>query len=146
MLSRAGVADRLAHRGYPAGQSRFRNDPAAPHRFKQLIFADDTIAVLHEMDQQVEDLRLKRDRLAAAAQFATVEIEQMIAEAKLQTRAPAADRGRAFSAKPKGYFRKESGFSQSLRPGSRPSSADRSQWSSTSSGQRRPGMQKIEHA
>ena len=60
----AAVADRLAHRIDVAGQGRLRDDPPAPHRRQQIVLADDVLAVLHEMEQQVEDLRPDRNRLA----------------------------------------------------------------------------------
>jgi|SRR6516225_10976212 len=58
------------------------------HRFQQVVLADHAIAVLHQIDQQVEDLRLERDQCAAAPQFATVAIEAMIPKAELQARPP----------------------------------------------------------
>ena len=63
----AAVADRLAHRIDVAGQGRFGDDPPAPHRIQQVVLADDALAVLHQIEQQVEDLRPDRDRLASRA-------------------------------------------------------------------------------
>ena len=46
----------------------------------QLVLADHPVAIAHQIDEKVEHLRLERDPLAAAAQFATLDIEHMIAE------------------------------------------------------------------
>ena len=63
----AAVADRLARRVDPAGQGRFRNDPAIPDIFDQIVLGDDALAIFDQINQQIEDLRLDRDVLAAAA-------------------------------------------------------------------------------
>jgi hypothetical protein len=43
-------------------------------------FADDAIAILDEINQNVEDLRLARDNGAAHAQFTTFAVEREILE------------------------------------------------------------------
>ena len=58
-------------------------DAALPDRGDQIVLADDAIAVLHQVNQQVEHLRLDRDRLGAAAQLAPVGIKHMICKEKL---------------------------------------------------------------
>ena len=65
----AGVADRLARGVDAAGQRGVRHDAAAPDRGDQIILADDPVAIVDQIDQQVEDLRLdgnERRRCAAA--------------------------------------------------------------------------------
>ena len=62
----AAVADRLSRRVDPAGQGRFRNDPAIPDIFDQIVLGDDALAIFDQINQQIEDLRLDRDALAAA--------------------------------------------------------------------------------
>ena len=47
----AGIADGLAHRIDVAGDRRFRDDPAVPHRLEQVVLADDAIAVVDELQQ-----------------------------------------------------------------------------------------------
>ena len=37
---------------------RIRHDPAAPDRGDEIVLADDAVAVLHQVNQQVEHLRL----------------------------------------------------------------------------------------
>jgi hypothetical protein len=44
---------------------------------QQLVLADDPLRLLHEINQQVEDLRLDHDRLAAAPQLAARDIEDI---------------------------------------------------------------------
>src|SRR3546814_9819011 len=47
------VADRLAHRIDMAGASGLRDDPAAPDHLNQVVIGDDSLAVLHQVKQQV---------------------------------------------------------------------------------------------
>ena len=42
----------------------FGHDAAAPDRRDQIVLADDAVAVLHQVNQQVEHLRLDRNQLA----------------------------------------------------------------------------------
>ena len=67
----------------------FRDDAAAPDRGDQIVLADDAVAVLHQVDQQVEHLRLDGDGVGAAPQLAPVHIKRMIAKEKLHFRRPA---------------------------------------------------------
>ena len=71
----AAVADRLARGIDAAGQRRIRDDAAPPDRGDQVVLADDAVAILDQVDQQIEHLRLERDQLAAAPQFAPILIE-----------------------------------------------------------------------
>ena len=68
LLVAAVVVDRLAHGIDPAGQGRFGDDAAVPDVVEQLVLADHAIAVLDEIEQNVEHLRLERDAFAAAAE------------------------------------------------------------------------------
>src|SRR5262249_35019444 len=79
----AAVADRLSRGVDAAGQGRIRNDTAAPDRGDQIVLADDAVAVLHQINQQVEHLRLDGDGIGAAAQFAAVDVKHMISKVKL---------------------------------------------------------------
>ena len=42
------------------------------------------MAVLHQINQQIEDLRLDRDQFGATPEFASVDVKQMIAKEKFQ--------------------------------------------------------------
>ena len=77
MAARVG---RPARRIDAIGNSRFRDDAAVPYGPQQLVCGDDAFRVLHEIDQQVEDLGLDHDRLGAAPQLAPRDIEEVIVE------------------------------------------------------------------
>src|SRR4029077_19306422 len=62
------------------------NDPATPNRCNQVVLADHPVAVLNQINQQVEYLRLDGNGLGAAAQFAPVGVKCMIAKEKLHWR------------------------------------------------------------
>ena len=91
LLVLAAVADRLARGVDAAGQRRIRHDPAAPDRSNQIVLADDAVAVLHQVNQQIEHLRLDRNGLGAAAQFAPIDVKRMIGKEKLHVGAPEPD-------------------------------------------------------
>ncbi len=88
MLFLAAVADRFAHRVDMAGQGRFRDDPPAPHRVQQAVLADDMLAVLHQVKQQVEDLRTDRDGLRPSRQLPPLRVEHAVFENELHVSAP----------------------------------------------------------
>jgi hypothetical protein len=76
-LRLAAVADGLTRRVDPASERRVRHDPPAPHRGDEVVLADDAVAVLDEVDEEVEHLRLDHDRLFAAAKLAAGGIEHV---------------------------------------------------------------------
>src|SRR5882724_6517489 len=86
LLLLAIVADGTSSGVDAAVERRVRYDPAAPHQSNEIVPADDVIAVLQEMDQQIEHLRLGRDQLAAASQLATAGIKGVIIKAKSHVR------------------------------------------------------------
>ena len=67
----------------------FRDDAAAPDRGDQIVLADHPIAVLHEIHQQVEHLRLHGDGFAAAPQLAPTHVKDLIRKGKLHFDRPA---------------------------------------------------------
>src|SRR5262249_11657175 len=83
LLVPAAVADRLARGVDAAGQRRIRHVAAAPDRGDEILLADDALAVRHEVDEQVEYLRLDGNRRRATAQLAPVDIKRMIGKEKL---------------------------------------------------------------
>jgi len=91
LLVFAAVADRLSGGVDAAGQGRIRHDPAVPDRGDEVVLADDAVAVLHQVNQKVEHLRLDGDGLGAAAELASVGIKPMIGEDKLHVAAPNPD-------------------------------------------------------
>src|SRR5581483_6904970 len=82
LLVAAVVVDRLAHGVDPAGQGRFGHDASVPDLVEQFVLADHAIAVLDEIEQNVEHLRLQRDALAGAAQLPPIDIKYMICKEK----------------------------------------------------------------
>ena len=108
----AAVADRLARGIDAAAQGRIRNDPAAPDRRDEIIFADDAVAVLDQIDQQVEHLRLDGNRLRPAAQLAPVGIKRMIGKEKLHGYRP--KRRRPLSRNNQARLKDKSSAGQSL--------------------------------
>ena len=80
LLSPAAVAEGLAHGIDAAVERRVRHDAAAPDRCNQIVFADDAIAVLDQVNQQVKDLRLDRNVRATRVQFPPLAVEREIIE------------------------------------------------------------------
>jgi hypothetical protein len=76
----ARVADRAARRIDAIGDRRFLYGAAVPYGLQTLVLGDDAFRVLHEMGQQVEDLRPDHDRLGAALQLAARDVEDKIVE------------------------------------------------------------------
>jgi hypothetical protein len=76
----AAVADRASRRIDAAGQGRFRDDPAVPDGFDQLVFGHDPVAVGDEKGEYVEDLRLNGNRPVRLHQFASISVERVIFE------------------------------------------------------------------
>ena len=68
------------------GEGGFRDDPAAPHGFDQVILGHHALAVPQQVHQQVEDLRPDRDRVGPADQFPPIRIEDVVLEDKSNPR------------------------------------------------------------
>src|SRR4029453_1345082 len=83
----ATVADRFARGVDTAVESRVRHDPAAPNRSDKIVLANNAVTVLDEIQQQVEHLRLKRDKLRAPPKLPAIRIEYLVFKAKLHVRA-----------------------------------------------------------
>ena len=83
VLMPAVVADCPARGVDPARERRFRNDPSLPDGVDQIVFADDTIMVFHEIHQQVEYLRLDGDLVTGAGELASIGIKHMISKQNL---------------------------------------------------------------
>jgi hypothetical protein len=75
-LFEAVIADRAARSIDPACQRGFRDGAPLPNGRKQLVLAHYALAVLDQIHQKVEDLRLDRHELSRATQFATGRIER----------------------------------------------------------------------
>src|SRR5216683_813345 len=88
LLAVAVVADCLARSVDAAGQGRIGHNAAAPHRRNEIVLCDDAIAVLHNVDQQIEYLRLHCNGLGTTAQLTPVDVKRMIGKDKLHVAAP----------------------------------------------------------
>jgi hypothetical protein len=77
-LLAAAVANGLAGGIDSAGQRRLRDMPPMPDLLDQLFLAHHAIAVFHQMDHQIEHLRLQRDRQILPAQLPRVGIKHLI--------------------------------------------------------------------
>ena len=81
-LSVAIVADGLA-RGVDAATERgLRHDPPIPNGIEQFVLADDAVAVVDQVQQQIIDLRLHMHDFARAAQFLAAQVDLMAGENK----------------------------------------------------------------
>lgn len=76
------VADSLARRIDTRRQRRVRDDAPAPDRRDELVLADHPLALTDEIRQEIENLRLERNRVTAATQLTPVDIEHAVAERK----------------------------------------------------------------
>src|SRR5258708_7010671 len=70
----------------PAVDGCVGDDAALPHALDQIVLADDAIAVLQQIEQQVEDLRLDRYRLAGPAEFPPRRVQHVIANTNAHDR------------------------------------------------------------
>src|SRR5215467_165236 len=59
-----------------------RNDASTPNRCDQIVFADNAVAVLDQVDQQIKNLRLDRNDRPTRAQLPTLAVEREIFERK----------------------------------------------------------------
>jgi hypothetical protein len=83
-LRAARVADRLAGRGDTAAERRLRHDSTLPHGLDQLVAAHGPVTVAHQVDQDVEYLRLDVNRGAGAPQLVPCQVDFEIGEAEVQ--------------------------------------------------------------
>src|SRR5262249_15581450 len=67
--------------------------PALPDLGHQLVLADHPVAVPDQVDDQIEDLRLERQRLRPAPQFAALGVERAVVEQVSHDFPPPAQRG-----------------------------------------------------
>ena len=84
----AAVADRAPGRIDASGQRRLRDDPAVPDTGDEIVLADDSLAVLDQVVQEIEDLRSKRNQISPTTQLAPIRIERIVFEQIAQFAAP----------------------------------------------------------
>src|SRR5262249_24790865 len=107
-----------------AGQCRLRDNSTTPNTRDEVVLADDPVTVPHEINQQIEDLRLDLDQIGAASELAPVDVKAMFPKAKFHDRSP--------PTRPSGPF---------SPPASRPCAIRRNRWIRTTRGfSARPAM------
>jgi hypothetical protein len=84
----AGVSDRPSSGAYPARERVVRHEAPTPHHTDELVFADDPVPVLHQMNQEVEDLRLHVGDRALSTELAAVAVDLTVLENKGHSPAP----------------------------------------------------------
>jgi hypothetical protein len=67
-----------------------------PGNIMSRTLRDDAVTVFDQVNQEIKHLRLDRDGLAAAGQFAQGSVEHMVGKVKLQVFVPASVVVRAF--------------------------------------------------
>ena len=87
LLVLAAVAHRLARGVDAAGQGRVRDDPVAPDCGNEIVLADDAVAVLHQINEQIEHLRLDGDDVVAPAELAPIGVKPMAGKQELHVAA-----------------------------------------------------------
>src|SRR5581483_6878392 len=79
-LPGAGVADRSARRLDGVAERVVTDVLAGPEGVEELVAPDDAMAEPDEVGEEVEDLRLDRERAAAAQELAAARVEDEVAE------------------------------------------------------------------
>ena len=85
-LALAAVADGGPDGIDAAGQRRIRHHPSAPDAGDQVVLADHPVAVLQQVDQQVEHLRFHGHEFAVPPQFAEVSVKYLSGKDKFHRR------------------------------------------------------------
>ena len=75
VLSDAVVANGSAYLLDASRQVRLRHEPMPPHPVKKVVLGDDTIAVLDQVHEEIERLRLQVDQRASATQLAAGHVD-----------------------------------------------------------------------
>src|SRR5262245_35312221 len=86
VLLLAVVTDRLAGEIDVARECRFRDDSPGPDGRQDVILADHTLAVLHQIHEKVADLRVNRNPLAPKHQLALSQCKSILHKQKRNVR------------------------------------------------------------
>src|SRR5262249_34159794 len=76
----SGVVDGASNRIDAGRQCRFRDDPPIPDCGNQIVLADNPLAVLDQVFEEIEDLRRDDNRLRSPTQLAAVRVERKVCE------------------------------------------------------------------
>src|SRR5262249_59409423 len=80
----AAVPERAAGRADAGAERGLRDDAALPDRLDQLVLAYDALAILHEVNDQVEHLRLDMDDRAGTPQLVPSDIDLEVGKTEIQ--------------------------------------------------------------
>lgn len=80
--------------------------------FQQVVLANHAIAVVHQIDQEVENLWLEGDQLTAASQLAALDVKRLVTKTELQAVPPRRSDPALLAkfSKPKGFLKKNQAF------------------------------------
>jgi hypothetical protein len=82
-LLRVSPAQRVPRVGHRSGQCRLADEPTPPDLVEELLLWDHAVAVLREVQQQLQYTRLKAHRKTRAAQFEALAVELEFPEPKV---------------------------------------------------------------
>src|SRR6185295_16365262 len=85
-LAHSVVADRPSRSLDAARQRGLTDEPVPPHLIEQLLLGDHAVAVAEQVDEDIEDLRLDRHRLAVAAKLEALNVELAAIEGEAHRR------------------------------------------------------------
>ena len=61
-------------------QCRISNNPPAPHVVDQIVLADHTVTVTHQIDEKIENLGFEGDPFCFVAQLTSLDVKRVIAK------------------------------------------------------------------
>jgi hypothetical protein len=93
LLFVAAVAHRFARGVDTAGQGRVRHDPVMPDRRDEIVLADNAVAVLHQINQQIEHLRFDGNDVVTPAELAPVGVKRIARKEESHVAAPSISHG-----------------------------------------------------
>jgi hypothetical protein len=82
VLRFSGVADRCARCIDPGRERGVGHNPTAPNSANEVILRNNSVAVLHKIQNEVEHLRLNRNRRTATPKLAAIGIKNVVIEEK----------------------------------------------------------------
>jgi len=77
------ISHSLASRIDAAGQGRIGNNTAIPNARDQIVLGHHPIAILHQVDQHVENLWFERDLFRASPELSPFSVQDIVAKNKL---------------------------------------------------------------
>ena len=81
----SGITNGASNGVHAGAQCRFRDDPPIPDGGDQVVLADNPVAVLDQIFEEIEDLRGNGDLLRPATQLAPVRVKGKVSEAETKS-------------------------------------------------------------